>query len=232
MSDSLGNVVYIIRNLVTSRVYVGSSTNPRQRWTAHKSQLNRGSHHSIYLQRAWEKYGPDAFVFEIIESRIAADRLLEREDYFHKHFASIVGVYNSAPVAGSTLGLKLGPHSAEHRAKLSASHMGKRLSKEHRAAVGNAHRGKVLSAEHKAALAKAAHERVHKAETRIKLSLAAMSISDETRRKRSASWKASATPERHAAMVANGRNISEETRRKRSESLKKYWATKKQASKG
>jgi group I intron endonuclease len=59
--------IYQIRNSVNGKIYVGSAKNIYARWTAHKAQLRENRHHSILLQRAWNKYGAFAFSFEVIE---------------------------------------------------------------------------------------------------------------------------------------------------------------------
>jgi excinuclease UvrABC nuclease subunit len=44
--------VYQILCVPTGKVYVGSASNLRIRWREHRWALNRGTHHSEYLQRA------------------------------------------------------------------------------------------------------------------------------------------------------------------------------------
>lgn len=58
--------VYFIRNKINNKFYVGHSIDISKRFLAHKSYLNRGLHHSTYLQRAWDKYGAENFEFGII----------------------------------------------------------------------------------------------------------------------------------------------------------------------
>lgn len=70
-------------------------------------------------------------------------------------------------------------HSAETRAKMSASHIGRRFSAEHRARLSAAARNR--SAEHRAKLGAAARNR--SAETLAKMSAAASNRSAETRAK-------------------------------------------------
>lgn len=60
--------VYQIRNITKPGIYIGSTNNIKNRWRQHLSSLARGDHHSLYLQRSWNKYGKDSFVFEIIET--------------------------------------------------------------------------------------------------------------------------------------------------------------------
>ena len=59
--------IYEIRNLITGDCYIGSSMNITQRKNRHFRDLKNNSHHSIILQRAYCKYGIDAFMFNIIE---------------------------------------------------------------------------------------------------------------------------------------------------------------------
>lgn len=56
--------VYRITCSMTGRVYIGSSLSIRKRFGEHKGALRNGKHHSLLLQRAWNKYGEAAFEFE------------------------------------------------------------------------------------------------------------------------------------------------------------------------
>lgn len=73
--------IYRIRNLKTGRSYIGSSRNIPKRWAQHRCDLRAGRHHCVYLQRSWNKYGEEAFVFEVEESCKSKD-LKEREKHF------------------------------------------------------------------------------------------------------------------------------------------------------
>lgn len=59
--------IYRILNTVTKKYYIGSAMNFRRRCGKHLSGLNRNKHENSYLQAAWNKYGSEAFVFEIVE---------------------------------------------------------------------------------------------------------------------------------------------------------------------
>jgi group I intron endonuclease len=59
--------IYKITNKNNGKSYFGSSKNIETRWLTHKNQLKNGIHHNIHLQRTWDKYGEDIFVFEIVE---------------------------------------------------------------------------------------------------------------------------------------------------------------------
>lgn len=65
-------------------MYIGSSKDIQRRFYAHKSLLKNNRHHSIYLQRAWNKYGKHNFVYEVIKEMPNASRieLLNEETNF------------------------------------------------------------------------------------------------------------------------------------------------------
>lgn len=118
--------IYKIRNLINGKVYVGSSSNIGERWKYHLVCLNGGYKHRTnpHLLNAWNKYGKQNFVFEIIET-VAPLRqnLIEREQYWidkHKSYEDKNG-YNISPTAGSNLGVK---KSEEGRKNLSLCKMG------------------------------------------------------------------------------------------------------------
>lgn len=56
--------VYRITCNANGRVYIGSSLSVRKRFWEHRGALRSGRHHSLLLQRAWNKYGESAFSFE------------------------------------------------------------------------------------------------------------------------------------------------------------------------
>lgn len=78
MSKLIG--VYRIKNIITLDCYIGSSTDIKERWRRHNKDLRKGKHHSIILQRAWNKYGEAAFIFEIIE--YCTENVLDREQFY------------------------------------------------------------------------------------------------------------------------------------------------------
>jgi DNA-binding HxlR family transcriptional regulator len=60
--------VYQIRNTVTGRILLGSSLNLHGPWNRHKFGLSIGGHGNKELQKDWNQYGADAFVFEVLET--------------------------------------------------------------------------------------------------------------------------------------------------------------------
>ncbi len=83
--------IYQIRNLINGKVYVGSFRNLKERWGEHKRLLrsNRLKHHSPHLQHAWNKYGEENFIFEIlIHCRATRKTLLCYEQKYMDFFCS------------------------------------------------------------------------------------------------------------------------------------------------
>lgn len=58
--------VYEIKNIKNNKRYIGSSKRIEGRWKDHKSDLKNKKHHSIHLQRAWDKYGDRNFEFNVL----------------------------------------------------------------------------------------------------------------------------------------------------------------------
>ena len=60
--------VYKITCKSTGRYYIGATTDSfRKRWCKHLGALRWGKHHNIRLQRAFDKYTEEDFVFSIVE---------------------------------------------------------------------------------------------------------------------------------------------------------------------
>jgi len=111
--------IYQIENQVNGKRYIGSAANLRRRWARHLNDLRRGEHHNRYLQRAFDKYGEEAFVFFILEN-IEPENLIVREQRYLDTFNP---EYNISPTAGSSLGVR---YTEETCAKMSIAHMGER----------------------------------------------------------------------------------------------------------
>lgn len=77
--------VYRITCTDNGKQYIGSTKDLARRWNAHKADLQYGRHHSPELQRDYNGYGPQAFVFEVVkecsysEAKALEERLIEEE---------------------------------------------------------------------------------------------------------------------------------------------------------
>jgi group I intron endonuclease len=76
--------IYKIINKVNRKFYIGSTLDIKDRWREHKKDLREDKHHSIHLQRAWNKYGEDNFEIQIIEwlDGVNEEELREKEKYY------------------------------------------------------------------------------------------------------------------------------------------------------
>ena len=80
--------IYCIENTITHKKYIGQSVDIYSRWQKHKSELSRNSHENDYLQKAWNKYGENSFVFTILEE-CTEMQLDEREIYYINYFKTL-----------------------------------------------------------------------------------------------------------------------------------------------
>lgn len=110
------------------RVYVGSAINLDHRWAVHLFQLRRNVHHSVKLQRHFNKYGEDDLVFITIEPCLP-EFLVIREQYYIDLLSPF---FNNAKIAGSSLGIK---RSEETKQKQRLLKLGKPISEERRNAI-------------------------------------------------------------------------------------------------
>lgn len=95
--------IYTIKNIVNNKIYIGSSVNIKRRWDAHKTALKHNKHKAVYLQRSYNKYGKDNFLFEILEVVKDKNLILTREQYY---IDTLNPEYNTCKKAGNTLGFK------------------------------------------------------------------------------------------------------------------------------
>ena len=112
--------IYKIKNLINNKVYIGSSVDIDKRWKLHKDSLIQNKHHSILLQRSFNKHGKDNFIYDIIEE-CEKEILIEREQYWIDTLDSYNNGYNILPKAGSCLGNKV---SDETKRKMSIIKLG------------------------------------------------------------------------------------------------------------
>lgn len=106
--------IYSITNLINGKRYIGQTYDFKYRWMRHKSYLKHNTEHNAHLQNAWNKYGSENFIFEIIEN-CSFEELDEREIYWIKYYDSKNNGYN---FADGGLGCKGYKHSEEEIHKM------------------------------------------------------------------------------------------------------------------
>lgn len=135
MADKAG--IYAIINMIDGKLYIGSTHRLARRWRDHKYHLRRGTHHSILLQRAWDKHGEAAFRFDVLLTcSVGEETLRAYEQYALDEFAPAYNIafIASAPMTGRT-------HTIATREKMSEAHTGKPKSATHRANIGKGQLG-------------------------------------------------------------------------------------------
>lgn len=114
--------IYKIENQATGDLYIGSCFDFVERKRRHLRDLRNNTHHSRYLQRAWNKYGESTFSFDILEECEKEDCILKEQYYFEQ----LKPKYNMCPVAGRSTGYK---HSKATLKKISQSLKGRTPAK-------------------------------------------------------------------------------------------------------
>lgn len=84
--------IYIIKNDINNKVYIGQATNTKNRFRAHCQVKEK----DIYFDKIIHKYGQEHFWYEILESQI--ENYNEQEQYWIQYYNSLVpNGYNISP---------------------------------------------------------------------------------------------------------------------------------------
>lgn len=113
--------IYQIKNLINNKVYIGSSVNAEMRFYSHRRLLRKGTHDNEHLQNAWNKYGENAFSFDVIE--LCEESVLREIEQIHMDDKKVLDRsygYNIAPKAN------LPPMTEETKLKIGAANKGKK----------------------------------------------------------------------------------------------------------
>jgi group I intron endonuclease len=218
-------LVYIVRNIVNDRLYIGVTRKQTllERRSKHFYDARRGS--DVVFHRAIRKYGPESFEFRELDTADSWDALLRKEIMWIEFFQSLVPHgYNTTKGGEGTLGFAVWSgrhHSDATKLKLSLQHLGMKASDETRRKMSATRTGKpcpwlhgrVLSEEHRRKLSIAGKGRVS--------SMAGKTHSAETRAK----MRAASARRKAAGLPIGGRSIhSDEWKRNHSAKLKAKWA--------
>lgn len=159
--------IYKIINSANGNFYIGSSDYPRGRWNLHRSSLRKNCHHSRYLQNAWNKYGEECFLFQVIETCDTSQKLV-REQYY---LDTLKPVYNVSHLATGGSGFKLSDSTKD---KIRRKAVGRPISEETRKKISESLKGRKLSDTHKARIkanSPGMTGKLHSEETRQKISI-------------------------------------------------------------
>lgn len=88
--------IYIIRNTVNDKVYIGQTTmSINERFYAHKKPSTHKARRTYKLYNAMAKYGVDKFYIEPLEENVPIEKLDEKEIEYISKFGSFENGYNS-----------------------------------------------------------------------------------------------------------------------------------------
>ena len=107
--------IYMIRNKINGKVYIGQAQNLNIREYNHIHDLRKGTHHNKHLQAAWDKYTEQNFEFSIVEL-CDVDKLNEREKFYINELDTLKDGYNQTEGGVGARGRKA---SEETRRRLS-----------------------------------------------------------------------------------------------------------------
>ena len=174
--------IYMIKNKIDGKMYVGQAVNIEKRWTKHC-----GGYYDTYIDRAIKKYGKDNFELIVLrECEKDSDLLNKLEKHYIKKYNTFEDKnhYNLTP-GGDFNPSKLPEvrkkmsearkgthHSQETRKKMSETHKGKIFTQEHRKNLSEANKGRVVSQETRKKISEALKGKPHTQETREKISRA------------------------------------------------------------
>ena len=171
--------IYIIRNKINGKVYIGQSKMLNRRYSGHLYRIKRSEHHNEILQKAFDKYGIENFEYDILEEVSDINTLNKRE----KFWIDFYGGLNSDKVYNLKDPL-LNEYSDYVRNKMSKNNIGKnnpnygnKWTKEMKEKAANRKKGKSweeLYGEEKAKemkknAAKSQEGRVHSEQTKEKI---------------------------------------------------------------
>jgi len=192
--EKIASGIYMILNLLNRKRYIGSAVNLRARRHDHFSALRRGIHKNSHLQNAFNKYGKNAFGWEVLEYIEDLEELISWEDLYLKIYWPSGLLYNHCPTAGSPLGYK---QTEEHRRNHSKTKLELWADPEWHQNQIDARKGKMLRGKQHPMYGKE-----HSIEAKRKMAIAKMGELNPN----------------------YGEPLSDEHRRNISEGLKRHWA--------
>lgn len=124
--------IYIIENLVNGHFYVGQANGLARRFNEHSSMLQRSKHDNIHLQRAYNKYGSEAFVMFMMQpcDETSLDRV--EQEWVDLFWDDCKTCYNMKTIANKPPNRKGAKLTEEQRKKWSDAKKGKKFSEEHK----------------------------------------------------------------------------------------------------
>ena len=134
--------IYIIENLMNGHFYIGQANGLQRRFNEHSSLLHRNKHDNTHLQRAFNKYGSEAFVMFMMQPCSEADLDRVEQEWVDLFWDGGTTCYNMKTVANKPPNRKGAKLTEEQRLKWSAVKKGKKFLEEHKRKIGESRKGK------------------------------------------------------------------------------------------
>lgn len=158
--------IYTITNIVNGKIYVGYSVNIPNRLNKHLKHLKLNKHPNEYLQRSFNKYKEESFLFEELVE--CSKTLLPAEEHYwatilnvhnrdfgynieptHPNHLSIISEYTRAKISKAVKGKNIGKkQTEEHKRKGALARTGRKATQEHKDNISKGLKGRKLSKEH------------------------------------------------------------------------------------
>lgn len=131
--------IYAIICKANNKYYVGSSKDIQNRWWSHLYCLRKSKNSCKLLQNAWNKYGEEAFVLQVLEKVDDIDKLIEVEQ---RYLDFLQPEYNLRKIAERNTGIHWDPEMVE---RVAAQNRGRKMSPEFSANLSRKLKGRVFS---------------------------------------------------------------------------------------
>jgi|LakMenE01Jun11ns_1017448.scaffolds.fasta_scaffold9627600_1 group I intron endonuclease len=100
LEDLLKSGVYLIKNIINNKVYIGSTKmSIHKRVNHHIGRLRINTHKNAHLQNSYNKYGEDNFIIEILEITDKNDTLIREQYWINNYKENNKILYNINPLA-------------------------------------------------------------------------------------------------------------------------------------
>jgi group I intron endonuclease len=189
--------IYQIRNTENNKKYIGQTKDLEKRKKQHLYNLEHNKHNNIHLQNAFNIYGKDSFVFEILKICEPSFLTFYEQNFVNKNFDSLYNIRKecvesskgiifsdnhrmkiSKAITGNKNPFYGKTHTEDVRKRISLANKGKSLSEETKRKISKTNKGRYVSEETRKKLSKASSEK-----TGNKNSFYGRKHSDETKKK-------------------------------------------------
>lgn len=139
--------IYAIQNKINKKMYIGMTTDFKDRIEYHLWELRNNKHHSIKLQRAFNKYGEDNFEYYVLEEmkESTSNQLAEKERDYIKKYDTYNNGYNCSLGGEKEKGYTPSQEAIRKliiRNKTTKPMLGKHLSQKSKDKISKANKGK------------------------------------------------------------------------------------------